>query len=399
MILTKEHLRAISPFANDKLITALAPAMMHWLPIYGITNKHAVWMFLGEGAEETDGFKTLEEYASGAAYEGRKDLGNIHPGDGVKDKGRGIFMTTGATNYAAEAKELGIDLVNHPELLLIADNAVHAACAYWQDRNMGPAALVDDIVIDTRKVNGGLNGLAARRTYWGRAKLVVTEDLDIPAHVIALGAVQPRDPPRLVPLAASPAALPPAKAQPPIPIEKSSVTPLKPPASGLWAWLLSLFKPAPVGNRQNPILGGNSMFDPKTLFSSISLASVGVFIGSAIHAVVAASSGGPISATTIITGVASAALALVASVVHTNVSATTLKTIADDTPVVAAFATSVFPQFAAEIALVKGAIAELTAATTANTTATAASATAVTANTTVTAANTTVTAATAASGA
>ena len=43
-------------------------------------------MFL---AHESNGLATLEEYASGEAYEGRRDLGNTQPVDGVRFKGRG----------------------------------------------------------------------------------------------------------------------------------------------------------------------------------------------------------------------------------------------------------------------------------------------------------------------
>ena len=245
MQIETKHLRAIAPHANDKILSALPAALNHWLPIYGLTDRRIAQMFLGEAAEETDGFKTFQEYASGAAYEGRKDLGNIHPGDGVKYKGRGMFDTTGLANYTKEAKELGIDIVNHPELLLIADNAVHAACAYWVDHHLSPYAVIGDITTVTKRINGGLNGLGARIAYWNRCKLVITADIDIPPHVAALGAIQQPQVPVKVALAAQ--------------TVKPSLAPLKTSS-------------APVGNRLTSI--GDTTMSVLPTKSTLNIASL-----------------------------------------------------------------------------------------------------------------------------
>lgn len=78
---------------------------------------------LGTAYHESDRFRTMEEYASGAAYEGRKTLGNTQPGDGKRFKGRGFVQITGRRNYTDWAKRLGVDLVGNPALAARLDHA------------------------------------------------------------------------------------------------------------------------------------------------------------------------------------------------------------------------------------------------------------------------------------
>src|SRR5512139_346805 len=77
--------------------------MIKYLPAamekYGINTKLRIAHFLGQLCHESDHFRTLQEYASGARYEGRRDLGNVFRGDGRKYKGRGGIQLTGRANY------------------------------------------------------------------------------------------------------------------------------------------------------------------------------------------------------------------------------------------------------------------------------------------------------------
>ena len=57
-------------------------------------------------------------------YEGREDLGNVQPGDGLRFKGRGFVQITGRNNYQNYGRILGIDLVNHPDLALEPQTAL-----------------------------------------------------------------------------------------------------------------------------------------------------------------------------------------------------------------------------------------------------------------------------------
>lgn len=78
---------------------------------------------LATAYHESDRFRTMEEYASGAAYEGRLTLGNNQPGDGRRFKGRGFVQITGRRNYTDWSKRLGIDLIGKPTLAAQLDLA------------------------------------------------------------------------------------------------------------------------------------------------------------------------------------------------------------------------------------------------------------------------------------
>lgn len=104
-------------------------------------------------------FKPIGEYNSGTAYEGRKDLGNINPGDGQKFKGRGFIQLTGRTNYTTYGDKLNIDLVDHPELALTNTTAAQILAQYFKDRGCNTACNNQNWGRVRLLVNGGTNGL------------------------------------------------------------------------------------------------------------------------------------------------------------------------------------------------------------------------------------------------
>jgi putative chitinase len=74
-------------------------------------------MFLAQIGHESGYLQYVQELASGKAYEGRADLGNTSPGDGVRYKGRGLIQITGKRNYALAGLALDLPLLEKPELL------------------------------------------------------------------------------------------------------------------------------------------------------------------------------------------------------------------------------------------------------------------------------------------
>lgn len=100
------------------------------------------------------------ESIANRVYGGR--LGNTEAGDGFKYRGRGFVQLTGKANYAAAGKALGLDLVKNPDLAADPDVAAKIAAWYWQ-ANVASKGAGDDVTQATKRINGGLNGLADRQ--------------------------------------------------------------------------------------------------------------------------------------------------------------------------------------------------------------------------------------------
>jgi putative chitinase len=202
MVITAEILKAIAPGSKKtkyKLLPDLAHFMNRWFPEFDIDSKGELCHFIAQAAHETNSFNSLEEYASGDAYDTRVDLGNTpqKDGDGRKLKGRGIFMTTGAVNYKKATLEWNEsfpsnkkDFFATPDLLEVPEYAVWSACQFWEQRGFNVIANMPDYskVVYKRKgvvynvspveyisriINGGVNGLEERKTFYERAKSII----------------------------------------------------------------------------------------------------------------------------------------------------------------------------------------------------------------------------------
>lgn len=172
-LITQAQLIAIAPYVNSSRLANLLPHLNTTMQRYDITTPLRKAHFLAQTAHESDGFNTNEEYASGADYEWRTDLGNTRVGDGVRFKGRGLIQVTGRSNYAECGRALGVDLINNPQLLANFDLACLSAGWFWGKSRLNGDADRDDVLTITRIINGGTNGLADRRSYLARAKRVL----------------------------------------------------------------------------------------------------------------------------------------------------------------------------------------------------------------------------------
>lgn len=193
MILTLEQLLKISPGTPRERMQTFLPHLNKYLPQYGIDTPVEVASFLSQVLHESGGFRWMRELWGPTAQQNRYErdfkqpwngtnqrnrlafaLGNTERGDGKLFAGCGPMQITGRKNYARLSKDMFGDdrLLRTPDIVATPEYGVWSACIYWKWRNMD--AIDDDLSIkeETKRVNGGYNGLEDRQKYFDRSLLV-----------------------------------------------------------------------------------------------------------------------------------------------------------------------------------------------------------------------------------
>lgn len=165
-------IKLVAPSLSITEAKALARDLGQAMHDFKIDTPTRAAMFVAQLCHESGQFRYREEIASGAAYEGRRDLGNTQPGDGKRFKGRSYIQITGRSNYVAVAKALGVDFVAKPQRLAEPRFAAKAAAWWWRTNGCNELADTGDFIRVTRRINGGTNGLIDRQKYYTRARRV-----------------------------------------------------------------------------------------------------------------------------------------------------------------------------------------------------------------------------------
>jgi predicted chitinase len=166
------HAVGSARFTPDQLAALLgckaANVRRYWPPLrsalaeQGLADEASAIAAIATVATEVPDFAPINEYGGTAyfkkMYEGRRDLGNTHPGDGVRYHGRGFIQLTGRANYRGYGQKLGVPLEQKPDLALDPSVAARVLAAYMRDHGIGALAARGDWQGVRRAVNGGLNG-------------------------------------------------------------------------------------------------------------------------------------------------------------------------------------------------------------------------------------------------
>jgi putative chitinase len=177
-------------------------AMNEYLPKFGITTAARVAGFVAQGQHESADFTILQEnlnysakglrsifpkyfsddaiaaqYAKKPAmianrvYGGRMGNGAEATGDGFKFRGRGILQLTGRANYTQCSRDLFGDdtLADDPDLVRTPEYAIITACWFWYKNQLNAICDRGDIVLLSKRINGGTIGLEDRIKHWNDA--------------------------------------------------------------------------------------------------------------------------------------------------------------------------------------------------------------------------------------
>ena len=170
--MTPAETLAVMPAARERA-ALYAPVLTEAMREYGIPTAQRQAAFLAQVAHESGSLRYSREIADGSAYEGRADLGNTQPGDGVRFAGRGLLQVTGRANYARCAQALNMPLLEQPSLLEAPAAGCLASAWWWREHGCNELADADKFGRICKGVNGGYNGLDDRLAHWIRARKVL----------------------------------------------------------------------------------------------------------------------------------------------------------------------------------------------------------------------------------
>jgi putative chitinase len=167
---------------------------------WDIGTVREVAAFIAQAAHESGGFEKLEEglsYSAGRlmqvwprrfstlaianryarnpqalanfVYANRMGNGPPESGDGWRFRGAGVFQLTGRSNHTRCAKALGIPLSEFPAFIRTPLGAAMSAGWFFYDNDLHRYANSPGIEDETQRINGGLHGLADRRTRFNEA--------------------------------------------------------------------------------------------------------------------------------------------------------------------------------------------------------------------------------------
>jgi putative chitinase len=215
-LITVDQLRAMIP--TNKEVEAWCEELNKALPKYDITTDQRIAGFISQCAHESMDFNAMSENLNyreetlnkvfpryfgpgkrnAAEYARNPEkianyvymdefrtskLGNVHPGDGWRFRGRGLKQLTGRDNYTRFAKDYDLTAEEAAVWVETKEGALASALWFWNTNKLNPIADTGNVAALTKKINGGDIGLADRQARYAKAMAALGGKIDTSAPV------------------------------------------------------------------------------------------------------------------------------------------------------------------------------------------------------------------------
>jgi putative chitinase len=217
-LITEGQLAAMIP--TNKEIKAWCEELNKALPKYDITTDQRIAGFISQCAHESMDFNAMSENLNyreetlnkvfpryfgpgkrnAAEYARNPEkianyvymdefrtskLGNVHPGDGWRFRGRGLKQLTGRDNYTRFAKDYDLTAEEAAVWVETKEGALASALWFWNTNKLNAIADTGNVAALTKKINGGNIGLADRQARYAKAMAALGGKIDTSAPVTA----------------------------------------------------------------------------------------------------------------------------------------------------------------------------------------------------------------------
>jgi putative chitinase len=197
-MITLQQLKDLFPYTNENTLSQYIEGINKTIDDYLINNPA---MFLAQIGVESNGLRVMEENLNYSAsrlrvvfpryfhnrdandydrnpekianliYSNRMGNGSEESGDGYKFRGRGALQITGKYNYEKFAQSVNMSVDDVIDYITTPEGAVMSAGWFWKANNIN--RISNDIVLTSRRINGGDNGLRARIGMYERARKII----------------------------------------------------------------------------------------------------------------------------------------------------------------------------------------------------------------------------------
>lgn len=130
---------------------------------YSASRLRQVWPRRFPTMAEAEAYARNPEALANKVYANRMGNGPPSSGDGWRFRGAGLFQLTGRSNHTRCAEALGEPLDGFGDYLRTPMGAAMSAGWFFYDNDLHRLANTPGVEDETRRINGGIHGLADRR--------------------------------------------------------------------------------------------------------------------------------------------------------------------------------------------------------------------------------------------